>query len=202
MGQEGNAQSTPFARVNFNVNWNLKEFCFQSGPQTFIYSFLERIQQSLAQCFALFASEAVALRWKQIIDDVSSIGVSYEGWFPPILTFKFCYAILLCCYAVFLGILTCMFESYYSLSNFVIYFSDFIMPLCILFFSFEFCYSVSNYVMQLSNSIIRLYSSLMQFRILFFSFRILLFTFSILLCQYQFCYSVSNSWLALSRNEK
>ena len=126
----------------------------------------------------------------------------WEGWFPPILTFKFCYAILLCCYAVFLGILTCMFESYYSLSNFVIYFSDFIMPLCILFFSFEFCYSVSNYVMQLSNSIIRLYSSLMQLRILFFSFRILLFTFSILLCQYQFCYSVSNSWLALSRSEK
>ena len=86
-----------------------------------------------------------------------------------------------------------MFESYYSLSNFVIYFSDFIMPLRILLFSLEFCYSLSNYVMQLSNSIIRLYSSLMQFRILFFSFRILLFTFPILLCQYQFCYSVSNS---------
>ena len=103
----------------------------------------------------------------------------YEGWFPPILTFKFCYAILLCCYAVFLGILICMFESYYSLSNFVIYFSDFIMPLWILLFSFEFCYSLSNYVMQLSNSIIRLYSSLMQFRILFFYFRILL-TYSLL----------------------
>ena len=85
----------------------------------------------------------------------------YEGWFSPILTFKFCYAILLCCYSVFLGILICMFESYYSLSNFAICFTDFIMPLCILLFSFEFCY--------------------------------LLFTFPILLCQYQFCYSVSNS---------
>ena len=109
------------------------------------------------------------------------------------INFQICYAILLCCYSVFLGILICMFESYYSLSNFVIYFSDFIMPLRILLFSLEFCYSLSNYVMQLSNSIIRLYSSLMQFRILFFSFRILLFTFPILLCQYQFCYSVSNS---------
>ena len=112
----------------------------------------------------------------------------WEGWFPPILTFKFCYAILLCCYSVFLGILICMFESYYSLSNFVIYFSDFIMPLCILLFSFEFCYSLSNYVMQLSNSIIRSYSPLVQFRILLFPFQ---FCYS--LFQFYFCFSVSNS---------
>ena len=44
------------------------------------------------------------------------------------------------------------------LSNFVIHFSDFIMPLCILLFSFEFSYSLSHYVTQLSNSIIRLYN--------------------------------------------
>ena len=56
----------------------------------------------------------------------------YEGSFLPILTFKFCYAILLRCYSVFLGILLCIFESYYSLSNSVIHFSDFTMPLCIL----------------------------------------------------------------------
>ena len=69
-----------------------------------------------------------------------------------------------------------MFESYYSLSNFVIHFSDFIMPLWILLLSFEFCYLLSNFVMQLSNSVIRLYSPLMQFRILLFPF--------------QFCYSL------------
>ena len=106
----------------------------------------------------------------------------YEGWFPPILTFKFCYAILLCCYSVFLGILICMFESYYSLSNFVIHFSDFIMPLWILLFSFEFCYSFSNFVMQLSNPVIRLYSPLMQFWILLFPF--------------QFCYSLFQFYYA------
>ena len=88
---------------------------------------------------------------------------AYEGWFPPILTFKFCYAILLCCYSVF--------ESYYSLSNSVIHFSDFIMPLWILLFSFQFCYSLSNYVMQFSNPVIRLYSPLMQFWILLFPFK-------------------------------
>ena len=112
----------------------------------------------------------------------------WEGWFPPILTFKFCYAILLCCYSVFLGILICTFESYYSLSNYVIYFSYFLMLLCILLFSFQFCYSLSNYVMQLSNSIIRLYSPLMQFRILLFPFQ---FCYS--LFQFYFCFSVSNS---------
>ena len=95
----------------------------------------------------------------------------YEGWLLPILTFTFCYAILLCCYSVFLGILICMFESYYSLSNFVIHFSDFIMPLWILLFSFEFCYSFSNFEMQLSNSVIRLYSPLMQFCIPLFPFQ-------------------------------
>ena len=109
-----------------------------------------------------------------------------EGWFPPILTFKFCYAILLCCYSVFLGILICMFESYYSLSNFVIHFSDFIMPLWILLFSFEFCYSFSNFVMQLSHSVIRLYSPLTQFWILLFPF--------------QFCYSPFQFYYAKNIN--
>ena len=112
--------------------------------------------------------------------------IHYEGWFPPILTFKFCYAILQCCYSVFVGILICMFESYYSLSNFVIHFSDFIMPLWILLFSFEFCYSLSNFVMQLSSSVIQLYSPLMQFRILIFPFQ---FFYSL----FQFYYANINS---------
>ena len=122
--------------------------------------------------------------WVKPIEELPYL-LYYEGWFPPILTFKVCYAILLCCYSVFLGILICMFESYYSLSNFVIHFSDFIMPLCILLFSFEFCYSLSHYVMQLSNSIIRLYSPLMQFRIVLFLF--------------QFCYSLFQFYYANTR---
>ena len=83
-------------------------------------------------------------------------------------------------------ILLCSFESYYSLSNSVIYFSDFIMPLRIFFiqfpillFAFELCYAVfqsyywtvqSSHVV--SNPII--------------SFQILLVTFPILLCHYEF----------------
>ena len=105
---------------------------------------------------------------------------TYEGWFPPILTFKFCYAILLGCYSVF--------ESYYSLSNSVIHFSDFIIPLWILLSSFQFCYSLSNYVMQFSNPVIRLYSPLMQFRILLFPFK---FCCSL----FQFYYAIMNSFI-------
>ena len=105
---------------------------------------------------------------------------TYEGWFPPILTFKFCYPILLGCYSVF--------ESYYSLSNSVIHFSDFIMPSWILLFSFQFCYSLSNYVMQFSNPVIRLYSPLMQFRILLFPFK---FCCSL----FQFYYAIMNSFI-------
>ena len=59
----------------------------------------------------------------------------------------------------------------------------FYYPLCIILFSCQFYYSLSNFVMQFSNSIIRLYSPLMHFWILLFSFQILLFTFRILLCQ-------------------
>ena len=79
-----------------------------------------------------------------------------------------------------------MFESYYSLSNSVFHFSDFIMPLWILLFRFEFCYSLSNFVMQLSNSVIRFYSPLMQFRILIFPFQ---FFYSV----FQFYYANINS---------
>ena len=52
----------------------------------------------------------------------------------------------------------------------------------ILLFSFEFCYSLSNFVMQFSNSVIRLYSPLVQFRILIFPF--------------QFCYSLFQFYYA------
>ena len=107
--------------------------------------------------------------------------LTYEGWFPPILTFKFCYAILLGCYSVF--------ESYYSLSNSVIYFSDFIIPLWILLLSFQFCYSLSSYVMQFSNPVIRLYSPLMQFRILLFPFKFC--------CSYLFSNSIMPLWILL-----
>ena len=51
----------------------------------------------------------------------------------------------------------------------------FLILLChyiwILLFSFQFCYSLLNYVMQFSNPINRLYSSVMQFRILLFPFK-------------------------------
>ena len=110
----------------------------------------------------------------------------YEGWFPPILTFKFCYSILVCCYSVFLGILLCSFESYYSLSNSVIHFSDFIMPLRIFFiqfpillFAFELCYAVFQ----------SYYSTVQSSHVVsnpIISFQILLVTFPILLCHYEF----------------
>ena len=96
------------------------------------------------------------------------------------ITFQFCYAILLCCYLVF--------ESYYSLSKSVIHFSEFIMPLCILLFSFQFYHSLSNYVLQFS-----IVQSSHAVSNPIISFQILLFSFPILLCHYAFFYSVSNS---------
>ena len=128
-----------------------------------------------------------------------SLDSLYEGWFPPILTFKFCYAILLWCYSVFLGILLCSFESYYSLSNSVIHFSDFIMPLWILLFSFQFCYSLSNFVMQFSNPVIRSGTVLScSFESYYFLLNsVVLFSNSIMplwivLFSFQFYYSLSN----------
>ena len=70
----------------------------------------------------------------------------------------------------------------------------FLILLChyiwILLFSFQFYYSLSNYVMLFSNPIIRLYSSVMQFRILLFPFK---FCCSL----FQFYYAIMNSFIQL-----
>ena len=60
------------------------------------------------------------------------------------------FRIMLCSFPILLfdcTVLSCSFESYYFLSNSVILFSNSIMPLWILLFSFQFCYSLSNYVL-------------------------------------------------------
>ena len=61
----------------------------------------------------------------------------------PILSFAFelCFAVFHC------TVLSCSFESYYFLSNSVVLFSNSVMPLCILLFSFQFYYSLSSYVL-------------------------------------------------------
>ena len=78
-----------------------------------------------------------------------------------------------------------------------IHFSDFIMPLCILLFSCQFYYSLSNYVMQFSNSTIIFYSVLFHCTVLSCTFESYYFlsnsVIPILLCQYEFSYSASNS---------
>ena len=60
------------------------------------------------------------------------------------------FRIMLCSFPILLfdcTVLSCSFESYYFLSNSVILFSNSIMPLWILLFSFQFRYSLSNYVL-------------------------------------------------------
>ena len=84
-------------------------------------------------------------------------------------------------------------NSFYAVSNPIIPFRIllfiFLILLChyeFFLFSFQFYYSLSNYVMQFSNPIIRLYSPLMQFRILLFPFK---FCYSL----FQFYYAIMNS---------
>ena len=68
------------------------------------------------------------------------------------------------------------------------FFWFFFMPLWILLFSFQFYYSLSNYVMQFYYPIIRLYRPLMQFRILLFPFK---FRCSL----FQFYHAIMNSFI-------
>ena len=107
----------------------------------------------------------------------------------PILLFAFelCYAVFCPILLFDCTVLSCSLESYYFLSNSVGYLSNSIMPLWVLLFSFQFYYSLSNYVMQFS--VQSYYSTVQSSHVVsnpIISFQILLVTFPILLCHYEF----------------
>ena len=119
----------------------------------------------------------------------------WEGWFPPILTFKFCYAILLCCYLcsfvrnsyMHVRILLFPFEFCYLLFWFYYAIMHSFIQFRILLFAFELCYAVVQFYDSIVQSSHAVSNPIISFPILLFTFPILFLFFS-----FQFYYSLSN----------